>query len=193
MIELLRRRRSARRAAAWQALLGDNWSMGRRSRVDGQVSVRAEGCGLRIGTNSSVAATLVLERPGARIEIDDSSHIGGGTIIDVAEQVTVGKDVLISFEVLIFDHDSHSTSYHGRRGDGDEWMAGRKDWTNVRRAPVRIEDKAWVGARAIILKGVTVGEGSVVAAGSVVTRDVPAWSIVAGNPARVIRNLEPES
>ena len=63
----------------------------------------------------------------------------------------------------------------------------------VKIAPVRIGDKAWIGFNAIILKGVTVGEGAIVAAGAVVTKDVPPYTIVAGNPARVIRTLsEPE-
>jgi len=59
-------------------------------------------------------------------------------------------------------------------------------------APVTIENKAWIGARAIILKGVTVSEGAVVAAGSVVTKDVPPWTIVGGNPATILRPLTEE-
>ena len=193
MITLLRRRRVARRTAAWQSALGTNWSIGAGSRIEGGVDVRAGGCRLVIGASSSVSGTLVLEREGSRIQIGDGTHVGGGTIIDSAEAVEVGSDVLISFDVVIFDHDSHSIHYDQRRGDGTEWMAGRKDWTHKRRAPVRIESKSWIGARAIILKGVTIGAGSVVAAGSVVTRDVPPWTVVAGNPARVIRQLEPQS
>jgi acetyltransferase-like isoleucine patch superfamily enzyme len=56
-------------------------------------------------------------------------------------------------------------------------------------APIRICRGAWIGARSIILKGVTIGEGAIVGAGSVVTRDVPAFTIVAGNPARILREL----
>lgn len=56
-------------------------------------------------------------------------------------------------------------------------------------APVKISDKVWIGFNSIILKGVTIGEGAVVGAGSVVTKDVPAWTVVAGNPARIIREI----
>ncbi|MBK8021791.1 MAG: hypothetical protein IPK19_10285 [Chloroflexi bacterium] len=56
-------------------------------------------------------------------------------------------------------------------------------------APIRICDKAWIGFNAVILKGVTIGEGAIVGAGSVVTKDVPAWTVVAGNPARIIREF----
>ena len=60
------------------------------------------------------------------------------------------------------------------------------------RAPVRIDAHAWIGCNAIILKGVHIGEGAVVAAGAVVTRDVPPHAVAAGNPARIIRQLSAE-
>ena len=62
--------------------------------------------------------------------------------------------------------------------------------SHVNSAPIRIEDKVWIGMDALILKGVTIGEGSVVAARSVVTKDVPPYSLVAGNPARVVKSLK---
>ena len=67
-----------------------------------------------------------------------------------------------------------------------------KDWSVVRTKPIRICDKVWIGMNAIILKGVTIGEGSVDAAGSVVTKDVSPWTVVAGNPARVVKYIESE-
>ena len=69
-------------------------------------------------------------------------------------------------------------------------LASLKDWSVVRSAPIVIEDRAWIGFNAIILKGVTIGEGSVVAAGAVVTKDVEPYTVVAGNPARVVKRLE---
>ena len=66
---------------------------------------------------------------------------------------------------------------------------GNRGWNVVPHAPVRIETKAWIGRRAMILKGVTVGEGAIVAAGSVVTGSVDPWTVVAGVPARTIRHL----
>lgn len=65
-----------------------------------------------------------------------------------------------------------------------------KDWSTVKSAPIKICDKAWIGFNAIILKGVTIGEGAVVGAGAVVTHDVPPWTIVAGNPAVVKGHIE---
>jgi galactoside O-acetyltransferase len=71
-------------------------------------------------------------------------------------------------------------------------MSGKKVWTHVERQPVTIESKAWIGFNVIILKGVTIGEGAIVGAGSVVTKDVPPYTIVGGNPARVIREIPPD-
>jgi acetyltransferase-like isoleucine patch superfamily enzyme len=64
-----------------------------------------------------------------------------------------------------------------------------KDWRHIKRKPIKICDKSWIGFNSIILKGVTIGEGAIVGAGSVVTRDVPPWTIVAGNPAKVIQDI----
>jgi galactoside O-acetyltransferase len=72
-----------------------------------------------------------------------------------------------------------------------EFIAGRKDWTHVRIAPITIGDKSWIGMGATILKGVNIGEGAVVAAKSVVTRDGGPWTIVGGNPATFIRRVVP--
>jgi galactoside O-acetyltransferase len=104
-----------------------------------------------------------------------------------AKQITLGDDVIISWGVTIVDHNSHAIESVQRAADVVDWKEGKKDWTNIKIAPVRINSRAWVGFNAIILKGVTIGEDAIVAAGAVVTKDVPPRSVVAGNPARVIR------
>ena len=84
-------------------------------------------------------------------------------------EITIGDQVFIADQVIIRDWDGHS-------------ILGRPD-----RAPISIGNRVWIGMRAVILKGVTIGDGAVVAAGAVVTRDVPAGAVVAGNPARVVK------
>ncbi|GBO51698.1 acetyltransferase, CYSE/LACA/LPXA/NODL family [Pseudanabaena sp. lw0831] len=106
-----------------------------------------------------------------------------------AQSIEIGDDVLISWGVTIVDHNSHAISFSERSQDVVNWRLGKKDWTNVKIAPIKISNKVWIGFNSIILKGVTIGEGAIVGAGSVVTKDVPAWTIVAGNPARVIREI----
>ena len=68
-------------------------------------------------------------------------------------------------------------------------MIAHKNWDVVNSKPIKICDDAWIGMNCIILKGVTIGEGAIVGAGSVVTKDVPAWTVVAGNPAKVVKTL----
>lgn len=145
---------------------------------------------LVVGKGSIVEGSLVFERPGAAIEIGSNTFIGNSSII-ASTSVQVGSDVLVAWGTTIVDHDSHSLQWSQRSHDVQDWYAGKKDWTNVTTAPVRIGDKAWIGFNVIILKGIVIGEGSVVAAGSVVTKSVQAWTLVGGNPARVIRELAP--
>jgi acetyltransferase-like isoleucine patch superfamily enzyme len=179
------------RVASWRRQLEGRLSIGRDTRLLGaSVVVRdPAGCSVCIGDGSDIAATIVLEAAGARIQIGNRTHVGGGTLLDAATEIVIGDDVLIAFGALVMDHDSHSLDFEHRRHDVGEWIEGRKDWSHVPRSGVRIDDKVWIGTRAIVLKGVHLGEGCVVAAGCVVTRDVPAWTLVAGSPARIVREL----
>lgn len=124
------------------------------------------------------------------MHISDNVFIGRSTVIDSVISICIDSDVLISYECLISDSNNHSLSYSIRKKDLKDWRNNNQhDWSTTVSKPIRICKGAWIGARSIVLKGVTIGEGSVVGAGSVVTKDVPAWTIVAGNPARVIREI----
>jgi len=114
--------------------------------------------------------TKILAGPGATVTIGDRSYFDGDCRVICATRVSIGSGCAIAWEVLIMDTDFHRVD---GRASGD--------------APVRLGDRVWVGVGAKILKGVTVGDGAVIAAGAIVTRDVPAGALVAGNPARVIR------
>lgn len=178
----------------WGKVLNGNLKIGKHTVLNGaRLDVRRqEGCALTIGESSNVQCQIVLEKENAVVKVGSRTHLGGGALIDAASCIEIGDDVLIAFDVLIIDHASHSIKFSERKNDVFDWVHNRKDWTSVEQAPVRIMNKAWIGARSIVLKGVTIGEGSVVGAGSVVTKDVPPWTIVAGSPARVIREIPPE-
>jgi acetyltransferase-like isoleucine patch superfamily enzyme len=145
-------------------------------------------CSISVGDGSFVRAHLIFERRRASIKIGNRSYIGASHLI-TASAITVGDDVLISWGVTVVDHHSHSLRFSERSADVAGWIRGQKDWTHVKTAPIHIESKVWIGFGASILSGVTVGEGAVVGAGSVVTSSVPPWSVWAGNPARLIREL----
>lgn len=106
----------------------------------------------------------------AKLKIGNNVAIGDRTEIHAGREVTIGDNSLISWDCCIMDRD-----YHKLMSDTEVFK------------PVHIGNNVWIGARALILKGITIGDGAVVAAGSVVTRDVPAKTIVAGNPAKVIK------
>jgi galactoside O-acetyltransferase len=111
-------------------------------------------------------------------------------MLKCAERIEIGDDVEIAWDCTIVDHDWESLVWERRRTDVRAWYTAQKDWTHVKVASVTIRDRALVGFGAVILKGVTIGEGAVVGAASVVTRDVPPYAVVAGAPARVVRRLE---
>lgn len=149
-----------------------------------------------VGKNSVISGHFVFETNDGHITIGDRTFIGGGTFICV-EGIHIGNDVLISWGCTFADNNSHSWKWSERMEDVQAWKKGLdenkighyKDWSNVQRAKIVIHDKAWIGFNCIILKGVSIGEGAVVGAGSVVTKDVPDWTIVGGNPAKIIRTI----
>lgn len=108
----------------------------------------------------------------AKLSIDDHSYINGATI-DCSTEIQIGKNCAIATGAFLLDNDWHKITYHNESKEDKK--------------PIIIEDKVWIGARAIVLKGVRIGTGAIVAAGSVVTKDVPPRTIVAGNPAKVIK------
>ena len=126
------------------------------------------------------------EREGTVVTIGRNTFVGGSHIV-CAEKITIGDDVLISWGCTIVDHNSHALSWVDRADDVKEYYYGRKNWNKVKISPVTICDRVWIGFNSIVLCGVTVGEGAVVGCGSIVTKDVLPYSVVAGCPARIIR------
>lgn len=144
-----------------------------------------------IGRDCIVAARISFDATSGLVSIGDRAYIGASHLV-CHSGIRIGNDSVISWGVTIVDHDSHSTKWSERAADIADWHRGRKNWAHVAIAPVVIGDKVWIGFNAIILKGTTIGEGSVIGAGAVVTRDVPPYTIVAGNPAKIIRTLAPD-
>lgn len=123
--------------------------------------------GLQAGPHTYLFGSSEVVAP-ENISIAGNCHIGRFCQIDGRGGITIGRNVVIASHTLLItaDHDPQDPGFTGRLG------------------PIVIEDRAWLGSRVIVLRGVTIGEGAVVAAGSVVRKDVAPWTIVSGVPAR---------
>jgi lipopolysaccharide O-acetyltransferase len=127
--------------------------------------------------------TATAVSPPFRITIGDGTIIQPFVHVGAVEQVEIGRGVLMASRVYITDHD------HDYSNPDDPVIGNRR----VIASPVRIGDWAWLGEGVMVLKGVTIGQRSIIGAGSIVTRDVPPLSIAVGSPARVVRRFDPTS
>lgn len=130
-------------------------------------------------------------------EIGDGTKIG--TFVEIQKGVKIGKNckisshtficegVTIEDEVFIGHHVVFINDLYPRATNEQGELQTEKDWKVI---PTLVKRKASIGSGAVILAGITIGEGAIVGAGSVVTKDVPDWTIVAGNPARILRKLK---
>lgn len=166
--------------------------VGTRSRVRWLALRSVRGGDTQIGRDCIINCIISFDDPNGRVSIGDRCYVGSSHLV-CHSGIKIGNDVIISWGVTIVDHDSHSLDWNQRKNDVRDWGIGRKDWSGVAIRPVVIQDKVWIGFGASILKGVTVGEGAVIGAQAVVTRDVAPYTVVAGNPARIIRHITPEA
>ena len=127
---------------------------------------------------------------GGKIEIGSWCYVGENSRIWSASLVQIGNRVLIAHNVNIFDNLTHPLNAAERHKQIQEMFTrGHPRQLDLDERPVRIEDDAWIGAGAFVMRGVKIGARAVVAAGSVVTKDVAADVVVAGNPALVVKSV----
>ncbi len=115
------------------------------------------------------------------LTIGDGTFIGHDCSFSIADSITIGRHCLLAGGVSVRDHDGHSVDARERRENRPAPPESIR--------PIVIGDDVWIGADAIILKGVTIGDRAVVGAGAVVTGDVPPDSVIVGNPARVVKKI----
>jgi acetyltransferase-like isoleucine patch superfamily enzyme len=144
--------------------------------------------GDNVSLNSSLRSNLaginhrvILAAAGknSRIFIGNGTGISGG-VVHALSSIEIGSFVGIGANSKIFDNDFHSINFLERRGGVPQ---------DIRTKAVVIEDDVWIGASVIILKGVKIGKGAIIGAGSVVTKDIPPFTMWAGNPARFIKEI----
>ena len=164
-------------AARWYLRKADH--VGTRVRLRGRPLVTNGGrmvIGSRVQLVSTAAKLELVSIQGGTLEIGDRTLVNYGGSIAAASSVKIGSRCLIGTHAIIMDNDFHRIEPERRY----EWPESR---------PIVIEDNVWLGARVIVLGGVTIGEGSCIGAGSLVIHDIPPRSLAAGVPAKVIRTL----
>ncbi len=149
---------------------------------------------IKIGENRVILGELAIFAYGGKIEIGKDCYMGEGTRIKSANSIKIGNEVMISDDVNIYDTDAHSLNYVLRHKHFVEVailnnLIKDTKYLDIKSAPVVIEDHVWIGFNVGILKGVTIGKGAIIGAGSVLTEDVEPFTVVAGNPAKIIKRL----
>ena len=152
---------------------------------------------VKVGKDSMLSCNIHFESSEGFVSIGDEVYIGNSQLI-CRSSITLENNIFVAWGCTFYDHDSHSLDYRERRKDiasqifehkkGNNFIKS-KNWDVVQSKPIHICSDAWIGMNSVILKGVRIGRGSIVGANSVVTKDVPDWCVVAGNPARIIKHL----
>lgn len=173
-----------------KATVGEYFSVLLSAKVDNYTTDKSR---VLLGNHCEIGAKIHIADNGSLL-IGNYTTIRGNTVISSINQIRIGDYVMISNNCIIRDHNSHPTSSIKRK---EMCLSGFNSslWQNAHaeNAPIIIHDNVWIGERAIILKGVTIGEGAIVATAAVVTKDVPPHTIVAGNPARVVKSMAEDS
>lgn len=146
-----------------------------------------------IGKNTVINGELIINPYGGKIIIGDFCYIGHNTRIQSDTQISIGNDVQISYNVSIIDNNAHELNCMERKTSLRkilvEGYENLKQRGNVLGKHIIIEDEVWINFNCIILKGVKIGRGAIIGAGSVVTKDIPPYTLAVGNPAKVIKTI----
>lgn len=148
---------------------------------------------IQIGENSVIRGELIVFADAGKIEIGKDCYFGEGARLWSADSIKIGDRVFISHNVNIHDTDSHSIDPNIRYEHFVDIMTTEKTKKNnfdVKAKSIVIENDVWIGFNSTILKGVKIGKGAIIGTGSLVTKDVPEFVIMAGNPARVIKKID---
>ena len=146
---------------------------------------------ITIGYNTNIRGNLLIWPYGQGIEIGNNSYVGKNSVIWAGDKIKIGNNVLIAHSVTIIDSDSHELDYVDRAKSYINLLQNGhpSEKRSVKTLPISIEDDVWISYNVCILKGVKIHKGAIIAAGSVVTKDVSAFTLVAGNPATFIKDV----
>ncbi len=145
---------------------------------------------IEIGDDCILSGTIVLHSNKSRVKIGDRVFIGPDTVLFCYESIEIENDVMVSWGCTLIDTNAHSLNSEERISDVIDWQKGPafKNWSKVLSSPITIKSNCWIGFNCIVMKGVYLNKGTVVAAGSVVTKSSEEFSVIGGNPAVFIKH-----
>lgn len=144
-----------------------------------------------VGKECRVRGHLMVFRHGGEVTIGDHCYIGEGTKIWSAKKIQIGNRVLIAHNVNVHDNVSHPLNSELRHKDYVHiFNIGLQENIDLREKEVIIEDDVWIGFNSTIMKGVTIGKGSIIGSNTVITKDVPPYTVMVGNPPRILKNAD---
>ena len=143
-----------------------------------------------IGDDCIIHGSIIIYSDQAEVKIGNRVYIGADTTLFCYDRIEFKDDILVSWGCTFIDTNAHAVQWENRKNDVLNWHSGIKDWSSVEHGGIVVESRTWIGFNSTILKGVILGEESIVAAGSVVTRPVDRKSIVGGNPAAFIKHID---
>lgn len=172
-----------------QAEVGQHVRLGLAARVINSAALDR----LTLGDHAVVRGCLRVE-PQGRMSVGAFVYVGDGAILSAQASIEIGEATLIAHGVMVFDNNSHPINPHVREIHFRRMLGvlDRDAPIAIEAAPVRIGRRCWIGMNSMVMRGVSIGDDTIVAAGSVVISDLPAGVVAGGNPARVLRALTPE-
>lgn len=145
---------------------------------------------IRIGKMCDIDGIVMTQGDG-RITVGDFTTVRYDSIVGAVDKIEIGNHVIISNRVTIYDNNNHPTDVEERKKMCESGFSSELwKWRYSVHSPIKIGDNVWIGEKSTILKGVTIGDGAIVACNSVVTHDVEENTIVAGNPARFVKRIK---
>ncbi|SHG93450.1 Acetyltransferase (isoleucine patch superfamily) [Flavobacterium defluvii] len=167
------------------ALIGENTRIFNEAGIHNNLGDRTK---IVLGNNCDIRGELLIFGHGGEIIIGDYSFIGERTKIWSAKKISIGNRVLISHNVNIHDNNSHPLDSKLRHEDFKYITAfGLKKESDLNEKEIIIEDDVWIGFNSTIMKGVKIGKGAIIAANTIITKDVPEYAVCAGNPMQIIK------
>ncbi len=143
---------------------------------------------IRIGSHSSIMGELCVFKHGGELEIGNYCFVGPRTRIQSAKKIYIGNNVLIAHDVNIIDNISHPLNSKERHLDFVRFLKhGLAEKIDLREEEIIIQNDVWIGFGSTILKGVTIGQGAIIGANTLISEDVPPFAVMVGNPARIIK------